>query len=157
MHISHILDPRDHPMKAYDLGVRIPLGPPNGRAPIAPKALVVPVILVQTPPSSLARSPKFVDASLEFDSYSSNEEPNHKASPDTNIGHSPLQPKWWAKILVDLRDDDLIDWRTAREKRKPTKSVNFSLMAKIHSVFELQTYSGAKGISEWERAMTTER
>lgn len=114
------------------------------------------MIHVQTHPSFSVRSPKFVDASPEFDLDSSDEELDRKASSDTNVFHSPLQPKWWAKTLFDLRDDELIDGRTTWNKNKPTEFVNFSLMANIHSVFEPQTYSEAKEILEWEQAMTSE-
>ncbi|MDF3686430.1 hypothetical protein [Enterobacter hormaechei] len=79
-----------------------------------------------------------------------------QASPSTTVGHSPLRPKWWAKTLADLHDDELIDGRTARKKSKTTDSVNFALMANIHSVFEPQTYSEAKGIPKWEQAMQCE-
>ena len=108
------------------------------------------MIPVQTPPTSPTGSPQFVDASPEFDPDSSDEEPDHQASPDTNVGHSPLRPNWWAKKLVDLCDDELIDGRIAQKNRKPTESINFSLMANIHSVFEPQKYFEAKGIPEWE-------
>ena len=40
---SPIPDPTDQPMQAHDLGIWLPLGPPNGRAPTA---LATPVILV---------------------------------------------------------------------------------------------------------------
>lgn len=103
------------------------------------------MILVQTPPTSFARSPRFVDALPEFDPDSSNEETNHQASLDTNVGCSPLWPKWWAKALVDLHDGELIDGRTARKKINPTKSINFTLMANINSVVEPQIYSEVKG------------
>ena len=46
MPVSPVLDPVDQPMMANDLGVRLPLGPLDGRAPIAPTAPVLPVILV---------------------------------------------------------------------------------------------------------------
>lgn len=156
MPVSPVPDPTDQPMKAHDLGVRLTLGPPDGRAPVAPVAPVIPVIPVQTPPASLAGSPRFVDASLEFDPDSFDEEPDHHASPVTHVGHSPIRPKWWAKTLADLRDDELIDGRTAQKKSKTIESINFSLMANIHSVFEPQTYSEAKGMPEWEQAMTSE-
>ena len=35
MHVSPVPDPTDQPMKARDLGVRLPLGPPDWRAPVA--------------------------------------------------------------------------------------------------------------------------
>ena len=130
--------------------------PPDGRALVAPVALVIPVIPVQTPPVSLVGSPRFIDASFEFDPTSSNEDPADQASPSTNVGHSPIRPKSWAKTLVDLRDDELIDGRTARKKSKTTDFVNFSLMANIHSLFEPQTYFEAKGIPKWEQTMTSE-
>ena len=132
-------------MKAYDLGVQLPLGPPA--------ALVIPVIPVQTPLASPTGSPRFEDASPKFDPASSDEDPTDQASPSTTVGHSPIWPKWWAKTLVDLRDDELINGRTALKKKKTTNSVNFALMANIHSVFEPQTYSEVKGILEWEQAM----
>ena len=87
MPISPILDLVDQPMKARDLGVRLPLSPPNGRAPI------IQMIPIQTPPASPTGSPRSVDASPKFVLDSSNEEPDHRASPDTNVGHSPLWPK----------------------------------------------------------------
>ena len=88
--VSPIFDLTDQPMKAHDLGVRLPSGPPNGRALVAPEAPVILVIPVQTPPTSLARSPRFVDASPKFDSNSSDEELDHQESLDTNVGFSPL-------------------------------------------------------------------
>ena len=73
MPVSPIPDPTDQPMMAHDLGVRLPLGPPDGRAPVAPTAPAIPMIPVQTPPASPARSPRFVDASPKFDIYSFHE------------------------------------------------------------------------------------
>jgi len=87
---------------------------------------------------------------LSYDPDSSDEDPADQASPGTDVGHSPIRSKWWAKTLVDLCDDELIDGRIARKKSKTTYFVNFALMANIHSVFEPQTYSKAKGIPEWE-------
>ena len=46
MPVSPIPDPVDQSMMAHDLGVQLPLGPPDGRAPVAPAAPVVPVIPV---------------------------------------------------------------------------------------------------------------
>eukprot|EP00253_Pinus_taeda_P030272 PITA_30272 len=62
-----------------------------------------------------------------------------------DIGSSTLQPKWWAKTIDDLRDNELLEGRTSRNKRKQQPTVNFALMANLHSVFEPQTYSEAKG------------
>ena len=89
MSVSLVLDPVDQPIMAHDLRVQLPLGPPDGRAPVAPAAPVLPVIPVQTPLASPAGSPCFVDVSPEFDPNSSNEEPDHQASPNTNVGRSP--------------------------------------------------------------------
>ena len=57
MHVSPIPDPADQHMKVRDLGVRLPLGPPDGRAPVAPIASTIPVIPIQIPSASLAKSP----------------------------------------------------------------------------------------------------
>ena len=113
MPISPVPDPTNQPMKAHDLGVRLPSGPPDGRAPVAPAALAIPVVPVQTPPTTSTGSPRFVDASLEFDLDSLDDELDPQASPDTNVGCFPLRPKWWAKTLADLREDELIDGKTA--------------------------------------------
>ena len=118
MPVSPVPDPANQSMMAHDLGVRLPLGPPDGRAPVAP---VIPVIPVQTPPASPAGSPRFVDASPKFDPTSSDEDPVDQASPSTTVGHSPIRPKWWAKTLADLCDDELIDGRTARNKEQNYK------------------------------------
>lgn len=99
MPVSHV-PPTDQRMNMHDLGVRLPLGPPNGRAPTTLTDLVILVITVQTPPTSI-ESPRLVDASPEFDLDSSDEEPDHRAYPYANAG-PPLGPKWWAKTLVDL-------------------------------------------------------
>ena len=76
--------------------------------------------------------------------------------PPPDIGSSTLRPKWWAKTIGDLRDNELLEGRTSRNKSKQQPTVNFALMANIHSVFEPQTYSEAKGIPEWEQAMEAE-
>ena len=89
--VSPIHDLANQPMKAHDLGVRIPLGPPDGRAPVAPTTPIILVIPIQAPPTSPTRSPRFVDVSPEFDPNSSDEELDHHASPDTHVGHSPIR------------------------------------------------------------------
>eukprot|EP00253_Pinus_taeda_P022033 PITA_22033 len=73
-----------------------------------------------------------------------------------DIGSSTLRPKWWAQTIGDLRDDELLEGRTSRHKSKHQSTVNFALMANLHSIFEPQTYSKAKGTSEWEQAMEAE-
>ena len=117
---------------------------------------IIPVIHVQIPPTSPIGSPRFVDASPKFDPDSSHKDLADQASPSTIVGHSPIRPKWWAKTLADLCDDELIYGRTTRKKSKTTDSVNFALMANIHNVFKPQTYSETKGILEWEHAMKFE-
>ena len=52
MPISPVPDSTDQPMQARDLGVRLPLGPLDGRALVAPTTPVIPVIPIKTPPSS---------------------------------------------------------------------------------------------------------
>eukprot|EP00253_Pinus_taeda_P013227 PITA_13227 len=69
---------------------------------------------------------------------------------------STLRPKWWAKTIGDLRDDELLEGRTSRHKSNQQSTVNFALMANLHSIFEPQTYSEAKGTSEWEQVMDAE-
>ena len=96
MFVSLVPDPANQPMKPHELGVRLPLSPPDGRAPVAPAAQVIPMIPIQTPPASPAGSPRFVDASPEFDLDSSDEDPDHQASPDTTVGHSV--DNWLMKI-----------------------------------------------------------
>ena len=76
------------------------------------------------------------------------------STPD--IGSSTLWPKWWAKTIGDLKDNELLEGGTSRNKSKQHPTVNFALMANLHSVFEPQTYSEAKVIPEWEQAMDTE-
>lgn len=46
--------------------------------------------------------------------------------------------------------------RSSRNKGKQQNTVNFALMANIHSIYEPQTYTEAKGIPEWEQAMDAE-
>eukprot|EP00253_Pinus_taeda_P014527 PITA_14527 len=62
-----------------------------------------------------------------------------------DIGSSTLRPKWWAKTIGDLQDNELLEGRTSRHKSKQQSTVNFALMANLHSIFEPQTYSEAKG------------
>eukprot|EP00253_Pinus_taeda_P006371 PITA_06371 len=78
------------------------------------------------------------------------------SSSPPDIGSSTSRPKWWAKTIGDLRDDEILEGRTSRNKSKQQSTVNFALMANLHSIFEPQTYSEAKGISEWEQAMEAE-
>eukprot|EP00253_Pinus_taeda_P014834 PITA_14834 len=119
--------------------VLLPIGPPDGRDDAAS---VFDNTLPELPPEnnpSLA-SPIALEPS--------------SSPPD--IGSSTLQPKWWAKTIGDLRDDELLEGRTSRHKSKQQFTVNFALMANLHNIFEPQTYSEAKGISEWEQAMDAE-
>eukprot|EP00253_Pinus_taeda_P032341 PITA_32341 len=76
--------------------------------------------------------------------------------PPPDIGSSTLWPKWWAKTIGDLRDNELLEGRTSRHKSKQQSTINFAVMAKLHSIFEPQTYSEAKGTCEWEQAMEAE-
>eukprot|EP00253_Pinus_taeda_P019794 PITA_19794 len=76
--------------------------------------------------------------------------------PPLEIDSSTLRPKWWAKTIGDLWDNELLEGRTSRHKSKQQSIVNFSLMANLHSIFEPQTYSEAKGTTEWEQAMEAE-
>lgn len=76
--------------------------------------------------------------------------------PPPDIGSSTLRPKWWAKTIGDLQDSKLLEGRTSRNKSKHQSAVNFALMANLHSIFEPQTYSEAKGTPEWEQAMEAE-
>eukprot|EP00253_Pinus_taeda_P002198 PITA_02198 len=76
--------------------------------------------------------------------------------PPPDIGSSTLRPKWWAKTIGDLRDNELLEGRTSRHKSKQQSTVNFALMANLHSIFEPQNYLEAKGTSEWEQAMEAE-
>eukprot|EP00253_Pinus_taeda_P033527 PITA_33527 len=76
--------------------------------------------------------------------------------PTPDIGSSTLWPKWWAKTIGDLQDNELLEGRTSKNKSKQQPTINFALMANLHSVFEPQTYSEAKGIPEWEQAMEVE-
>lgn len=78
----------------------------------------------------------------------------HEPSPSPpDMGSSTLRPKWWAKTIGDLRDNELLEGRTSRHKRKQQSTVNFALMANLHSIFEPQTYLEAKGTPAWEQAM----
>jgi len=76
--------------------------------------------------------------------------------PPPDIGSFTLWPKWWAKTISDLWDNELLEGRTSRHKSKHKSTVNFSLMANLHSIFEPQTYSEANGTPEWEHAMEAE-
>lgn len=151
MPVTPVPDLADQLIKAH-----VRLGPLDWGTPTALVDPVIPIIPVQTPLASPAGSLRYGDASLDFDPNSSNQELDHRASPDTNVVHCPLQSKCWAKTLADLRDNEHIDGRTIQKKRKSAEFVNFSLMANIHSVFEPQTYTKAKGILEWEEVMTSE-
>lgn len=147
-----IVDSKDQPLNPSDLGVRLPLGPPDGRAPAVP---VPAPTLVPSP----ARSPRHATAPPNFPQDSSNllfDEPDPVAPPTSDVGTSTLRPKWWARTIADLHDDELIEGRTARKTSKHPDYVNFALMANIHSVYEPQSYTEAKGIPEWEQAMATE-
>ena len=76
--------------------------------------------------------------------------------PTPDIDSSTLRPKCWAKTIGDLRDNELLEGRTSRNKSKQQPTVNFAHMANLHGVFEPQTYSEDKGIPVWEQAMEAE-
>lgn len=98
------MDSDDQPLKASNLGVRLPLGPPDGRVPA-----------VSTPAPSLipspVGSPRHAAAPPDFRHDSSNllfDEPDPVAPFASNVGTSTLQPKWWAKTIAPLHDDGLM-------------------------------------------------
>ncbi len=74
----------------------------------------------------------------------------------SDICSSTLRPKWWAQTISDLRPNELIEGRTSKNKSIQHNTVNFALMANIHSIPEPQTYAEAKGIQKWEHAMDVE-
>eukprot|EP00253_Pinus_taeda_P006482 PITA_06482 len=115
------------------------VGPPDGRDDAA---LVIDTTLPELPPEN---NPSLA-APIALEPSSS----------PHDIGSSTPRPKWWAKTIGDLRDDELLEGRTSRHKSKQQSTVNFALMANLHSIFEPQTYSEAKGTSEWEQAMDAE-
>lgn len=103
-----VLDPKDQPFKASDLGVRLQIHPLHGRAPVVP-------ILAPTPVPSPARSPRHAAAPPNFPQDSSDllfDEFTPIAPPASNVGTYTLRPKWWAKTIVDLHDDELTEGRT---------------------------------------------
>eukprot|EP00253_Pinus_taeda_P036695 PITA_36695 len=119
--------------------VLLPVGPPDGRDDAVS---MFDNTLPELPPennSSLA-------APIALDPSSS----------PPNVSSSTLRPKWWAKTIGDLWDDEILEGRTSRHKSTQQSTVNFALMANIHSIFEPQTYSEAKGTPEWEQAMDIE-
>eukprot|EP00253_Pinus_taeda_P004464 PITA_04464 len=119
--------------------VLLPVGPPNGRDDAAS---VFDNTLPELPPEN---NPPLAALIVP--------EPS---PPPPDIGSSNLRPKWWAKTNGDLRDNELLEGRTSRHKSKQQSTVNFAPVANLHSVFEPQTYSEAKGTSKWEQAMEAE-
>eukprot|EP00253_Pinus_taeda_P004205 PITA_04205 len=119
--------------------VLLPVGPPDGRDDAAS---VFDDALPELPPEN---NPPLATPIV----------PEPSSSPP-DIGSSTLRPKWWAKTIGDLRDNELLEGRTSRHKSKQQSTVNFALMANLHSIFEPQTYSEAKGTPKWEQAMEAE-
>jgi hypothetical protein len=79
--------------------VLLPVGPPDGRDDAVS---MFDNTLPEHPPennSSLA-------APIALDPSSST----------PNVSSSTLRPKWWAKTIGDLRDDELLEGRTSRHK-----------------------------------------
>eukprot|EP00253_Pinus_taeda_P001686 PITA_01686 len=116
-------------------GVLLPLGPPDGRDDA---------------------TSVFNNALLEFPPENNAPVIPKPPPPTPDIGSSTLRPKWWAKTIGDLRDKELLEGRTSRNKSKQQSTVNFALVANLHSIFEPQTYSEAKGTPEWEQAKEAE-
>eukprot|EP00253_Pinus_taeda_P014380 PITA_14380 len=108
--------------------VLLPVGPPDGRDDATS---VFDNTLPELPPEN--NPPLAAPIVLE------------PSPPPLDIGSSTLRPKWWAKPIGDLRDNELLEGRTSRHKSKQQSTVNFALMANLHSIFEPQTYSEAKG------------
>eukprot|EP00253_Pinus_taeda_P004407 PITA_04407 len=120
-------------------GVLLPVGPPDGRDDATS---VLDDTLPALPPE---HNPPLAAPIVP--------EPS---PPPPNIGSSTLRPKWWAKTIGDLWDNELLEGRTSKHKSKQQSAVNFALMANLHSIFGPQTYSEAKGTPEWEQAMEAE-
>eukprot|EP00253_Pinus_taeda_P004550 PITA_04550 len=131
--------PSEQCFKDQPHSVLLPVGPPNGRDDTAS---IFDDALPELPPEN---NPPLATPIV----------PEPSPSPP-DIGSSTLRPKWWAKTIGDLRDNELLEGRTSRHKSKQQSTVNFALMANLHSIFEPQTYSEAKGTPEWEQAMEAE-
>lgn len=102
------LSTEDHPPKAVSMGVRLPLAPLDGRD------------LVD---SEVVGSPRHDIAPLDFPQDLLDPHPEELAldipgtlHPAADVGTSTLRPKWWAKTIGDLHDDELIEGRSVRGK-----------------------------------------
>lgn len=57
--------------------------------------------------------------------------PSHgDAHSDLEDDSSPSRPKWWAMLVGDVHDDELVEGRSSRGKSKKN-IVNFALMNNI--------------------------
>lgn len=136
----------DQSMQAFDLGVCLPLAPPDGRDSVVVQSPQQNIPPPAPPQDNL--DPHLADSILAT--------PSDVALPVSDIGTSTLQPKWYAKTISDLCDDELSEGRTARKKSKQQNTINFALTVNLHSISEPQTYFEAKGVPEWEQAMEAE-
>lgn len=130
--------PATQSMKTRDVGVRLPLGSHDGRASEH---------FDFEDEESTNPTPPNLSQYLYPDDFVP-ETPGDVVPPMPDVGTSTLRPKWWAKTIGDLHEDELIEGRSARSKRKQQNIVNLALMANIHSIHEPQTYFEAKGILE---------
>lgn len=146
---SPYLSTKDQPPKATSMGVCLPLAPPNGKDSVDST-------IVGSPRHDIAPSDFPQDLLDPHPEDLAPDIPGNLLHPAANVGTSTLRPKWWAKTISDLHDDELIEGRSDRAKSKQN-TVNFALMANIHSIYDPQTYTEAKGVPEWEKTMAAEQ
>lgn len=128
-----------------DVGVRLPLGSHDGRASKHSDS---------EDEESTDPTPPDFSQDLHPDDFVP-ETLGDVIPPMLDVGTSTVRPKWWAKTIGDLCDDELLEDKSVQQKRKQQNTVNFALMANIHNIHEPHTYFEAKGIPEWEKAMET--
>lgn len=60
--------------------------------------------------------------------------PRHDAHVDLDRQGSTMKPKWWEKLIGNVRDDELLEGQSSRGK-SIHNTVIFSLMANIQGVY----------------------
>lgn len=61
--------------------------------------------------------------------------PSHDNHTELDERVSTKRPKWWEKLIGDVRDEEIVEGQSSRDKSKQN-TINFAFMDNIQGVYE---------------------